>query len=201
MHRKNEKHAALSRLMLTGILLLLCISLTVGITWARYYGEETSSLGYTPREPSVLSLWSGYNPDGEDAVLTGWQELAWTFYKGNGMLSFYVSNGTSMMDYPDEDFSVSVRLLSSLNITGAQVSLSAGDDGFTWTATPVKIEEGTPLFDAFGGGNVYVFLDEDGSELSWDLEGGNLSVLPVQLDVSNLEQEDAALLQLQVVGK
>ena len=202
MYQRTNNRFALGRLMLTVILLLLCITLVIGATWARYYGEETSYLDYTPREPGTISLWPGY--DAESAAPTGGEEeIAWVFSKGVGTLSFCISNSTCGEDYSDEDLNVSIRLLGSLSITDAQVSLSVTEGSSTtvWTATPVQIREGTPLFDTFGGGNAYVFLDEDGAELSWELEGGTLSVLPVQLDVWNLEQaEDAALLQLQVVG-
>ena len=201
MHQRKKKQSALPKLMFTAGLLLMCMILMVGLTWARYQEEEINSLQYGVREPASVSLWSDY--DEVTGTLTE-GECSWTFSDGMGTLRFYISNNTAETDYSDEDVSVSIRLLGTLSITDAQVYLSVSDGSSTttWAATPVQIKEGTPLFDTFGGGNAYVFQDENGSELCWTLKGGSLSVLSVQIDVLNLEQiKDAALLQLQVVGK
>lgn len=197
--KKNTQFAR--RLMLTVSLLLMCIILMVGVTWARYQAKKNSYLSYNTREPAAISLWSGY--DEATGTLTE-GNVTWTLSNGVGTAHFYISNGTSTMEYSDEDVSATIRLLASQRATNAQVVMyvSDGSSTTTWPATPVQIKEGTPLYDTFGGGNAYVFLEEDGSELSWKLEGGTLSVLSVQIDVRNLEQiDDAALLQLQVVGK
>lgn len=200
MHQKNKRPIAL-RLMLAVILFLMCAVVMVGVTWARYQEEENSYLNYNTREPGTISLWSDYDPvTGE---LTGGKST-WTFSNGAGMLNIYVSNGSSMADYSEEDQSVSIRLIGTLGISDAQVSILVSEDGIETrcTATPVPIQEGTPLYSTSGGGNTYIFRDENGKELSWNLEGGALSVLEVQIDVWNLEAiENAALLQLQVVGK
>lgn len=200
MHQKNKRPIAL-RLMLAVILFLTCAVVMVGVTWARYQEEENSYLNYNTREPGTISLWSDYDPvTGE---LTGGKST-WTFSNGAGMLNIYVSNGSSMADYSEEDQSVSIRLIGTLGISDAQVSILVSEDGIETrcTATPVPIQEGTPLYSTSGGGNTYIFRDENGKELSWNLEGGALSVLEVQIDVWNLEAiENAALLQLQVVGK
>jgi hypothetical protein len=175
--------------------------LVVGVTWARYQEEQTNYLKYGVRESVPVSLWADYH-EATGTLIEG--EPAWTFYEGTGTLCFYISNGTSETEYSDADMRVSIRLLGSLAATDAQVYLFASDGNVAaeWSATPMQIQSGTPLFDTFGSGTAYVFLDEDGSELEWNLEGGSLSVLSVQLDVWNLENiSDAALLQLQVVGK
>lgn len=201
MNQKKSKPIAVRRLMLAVTLLLLCAVVTVEVTWARYQEEENSYLKYNTREPGMILLWSDYDP------LTG--ELtegnrAWRFSNGTGELDIYVSNGTSTVEYSEEDQSVSIRLIGTLGISNAQVSILVSENGIATrcTATPVPIQEGTPLYSTFGSGNTYIFRDEDGKELSWNLEGGTLSVLGVLIDVQNLEKvEDAALLQLQVLGK
>lgn len=201
MNQKKSKPIAVWRLMLAVTLLLLCAVVAVGVTWARYQEEENSYLKYNTREPGAILLWSDYDP------LTG--ELtegnrAWRFSNGTGELDIYVSNGSSTIDYSEEDQSVSIRLIGTLGISDAQVSILVSENGIATrcTATPVPIQEGTPLYSTFGSGNTYIFRDEDGKELSWNLEGGTLSVLGVLINVQNLEKvEDAALLQLQVLGK
>ena len=201
MDQKKDKQAVFPRLSLTVGFLLMCVILMVGVTWARYQEEKTSYLQYNARESASVSLWAGYD-ESTGELIEG--DPVWSFYEGGGTLRFYISNSTSAADHSAEDLRVSIRLLGTLGITNAQVSLVVSDGSSTTTgnAVAVQIKEGTPLFDTFGGGNAYVFLDEDGSELEWNLKGGTLSVLSVQIDVLNLnEVSDAALLQLQVVGK
>lgn len=201
MHQNKNKLFTLRRLMLTASLLLLCVILAVGAAWARYRTEEDSFLQYTTRDPGGVSLWAGYN-EFTGTLTAG--DIPWTFSNGTGTAQFYLSNGTSETDYSEEDLRAGVRLLVSLNAADAQAELSVsdGDSTATWSGTPVEIQEGTPLFTSFGAGTVYVFQDEAGSELEWELQGGALSVLSLQIDISNLEQLDgAALLQVQVVGK
>lgn len=198
MHQRRIK---VLELVFAAVLLLACMILLVRVTWARYQTEETSYLQYATRESGSVSLWSDYDPS-TGSLIAG--EIGWDFYDGSGTMDFYVSNYTAAMDYPDEDLKVSIRLLESLSITNAQVILYISDGNVTarWTATPVEIREGTPLFDSFGGGNTYMFLDNAGAELEWNLEGGTPSVLSMQIYIENVEQvEDAALLQLQVIAK
>lgn len=201
MNQRKSKPIAVRRLMLAVTLLLLCAVVTVGVTWARYQEEENGYLKYNTREPGTILLWSDYDP------LTGKLtegNRAWRFSNGTGELDIYVSNGSSTVEYSEEDQSVSIRLIGTLGISNAQVSILVSENGIATrcTATPVPIQEGTPLYSTFGSGNTYIFRDEDGKELSWNLEGGTLSVLGVLIDVQNLEKvEDAALLQLQVLVK
>ena len=197
----TRKQLARSRLTLTAILLLLCIVLLVGTVWARYLEEKTDYLKYKTREPGVISIWPGYNA-ATGRLTEG--DCVWSFMDGIGTLRFYLSNSTPEVNYSDEDLRVSIRLLGSLSARNAQVVMSISDGTSTMrlTASPVEIVNGTPLFDTFGSGNAYVFLDESGAEFEWDLEGGALSVLSVQIDVWNLDGiEDPALLQLQVLER
>ena len=200
MNQKKSKPIAVWRLILAVTLLLMCAVVMVGVTWARYQEEENSYLKYNTRKPATISVWSDYT----DGILSGKDNVIWTTSGGKKTAYFYISNGTSVSDCADEDLSATIRLLVSLNAADAEVDLTVFDGGPTLmrTGVPVPIQKNTPLHDTFGGGNTYIFRTEDGKELSWDLEGGALSVLAVQINVRNLENiEDAALLQLQIVGK
>ncbi len=199
MYQKKNTQFALRRLMLAVSLLLICVILVVGVTWARYQTEKNSYLEYKTRNPGAVSLCTAYN---EDGTLTE-GNVTWTWSEGVGTAHFYISNGTSTTEYSNEDVSATIRLLGSLSATNATVEMTVSDGSSTTTwlsATPVQIKEGTPLYSTFGNGNTYVFLNEDGSELSWNLEGGTLSVLSVDIYVDLGQIQDAALLQLQVVG-
>ena len=201
MSQKKNTTPAVRKLMLMALLFLLCVVVMVGVTFARYQEEDSSDLNYNTRKPGAVYLRSDYT----DGVLTG-ENIVWTSTPdGTRTAHFYIGNGISEADYSDEDLSVSIRLLASLSAAGAQVDLSVSDGSSvtTWkSATPVSIREGTPLHSTFGDGNTYIFYDDNGEELIWNLTGGAFSVLAVQVKVQNLKElEGAALLQLQVIGK
>lgn len=193
MHQNKSMRFARHQLILAAILILVCVLLLVTATWARYRDDEVNYLGYAAKSPDSISVWADGNS-------------GWLFYDDSGYLSFHVSNDANGADYAADNQEVSIRLLASLSIAeleGESIELSVDDgtDVTTCTAVSIPITEGTELYKTFGAGRVYIFQDGEGKELSWTLEGGKLSTLSAQLEITGLSKpENAALLQLQVVG-
>ena len=58
------------------------------------------------------------------------------------------------------------------------------------------------MYQTFGAGQAYIFTDSSGNELSLSLQGGVYSSLSGYIEITGLKEiENAALLQLQVVGQ
>lgn len=74
----------------------------------------------------------------------------------------------------------------------------ANYDAFQAVATRIGVD--SPLYNTFGDGWVFSFLNEDGMERSWTLEGGTLSVLEMTLTLEGTALTDPSLLQLQITG-
>ena len=86
---------------------------------------------------------------------------------------------------------------------GAAENLSAvlTVDGKAYTAAARPVDVDSPVHTSFGEGWVYCFLDAEGNELRWLLEGDALSAKQMQLTVTTREGLDTSLLRLWVTSE
>lgn len=193
---RRTKHIYLPAL--AAVLLMGCVILLVGTTFARYQmSSDPEDLAYQAKKHATVYLWSNYFDDSQST----WEVV--NRAAGGLSMEFYVSNGTDTDDYAETDQQVTVRLAATLGIQDEEGDVEVAlrtEEGKTYLGTAQPILENTPLYASFGAGWLYTFLDEDGEELSWTLEGGTLSVLAMQMYVQGVTVEDTSLLQLQVSG-
>ncbi len=71
----------------------------------------------------------------------------------------------------------------------------------TFQGKAVRIREGSPLHHDFGSGWVFVFEDDLGQELIWELKGKKQSFIPFTITVIGADITDVALMQLQIIGE
>lgn len=185
------------QLALSAILLAVSVALLVGVTWARYQAGEEFYLEYGAKEYPGLHLWSF---DGNGGLSE--TDAVWEVSEGNRRtLRFCITNGIGVEDAAQENQQVYIRVLAGLGLPDETVlTLMLDGEETVYTATAQSIKEGTLLYQNFGAGYSFSFLDEDGSERSWLLEGGGLSSITAQLSVEG-EIDDTILLLLQVRGE
>lgn len=180
------------------LLLLGCIVLLAGTTFARYqFSSGPQGLLYQAKEYAKVYLWSDELDDSQST----WEVVDRS--AGALSMSFCVSNGADADDYSAEDQEVTVRLAATLGIQDAENTVEAAllvEGKGVYSATIRPIERGTPLYAEFGGGWLFTFLNEEGEEQSWTLEGGGLSVIPMQLYVQGVSESQSSMLQVQVSG-
>lgn len=70
-----------------------------------------------------------------------------------------------------------------------------------YEAQAVYISKESPMYTTFGEGWVFRFMDEEGKELRWTLEGGELSYIQMHLTMESSIPVDTSLLQLQIDSK
>lgn len=194
------------RLGVTTVLLVVCLFLIVGAVWARYQTNLSEYIDYEAKGVPEVFLWSGVSADGDFLSDPG----QWSMETGQPTLDFCVSNGKNDADYAAADMDVSIRLIASLGYNMAEeegsettVYLKLSDENSVlnqYVGTARKIVEGSPIYAAAGAGWVISFLDEQGEEVKWTLDGGNLSVLQGELVVENMDLQTASMLTLQVSG-
>ena len=182
---------------LTAILLLGCVCLLMGTAWARYRYKQTTELQFAPKTASQVYLF-GTETNGSFTPLP--EKLTETV---NGqILNFVVSNGESGNHYSQEDQYVQVRLYASLSLgNGDNLSAVLTVGQTTYTAVVHHVDAASPICDAFGEGFVYCFVDANGQELSWHLEGGKLSTIDMTLNVDAQTGLDSSLLHLMASGQ
>ena len=71
-------------------------------------------------------------------------------------------------------------------------------ENFQGSAQPII--ENSPVYSTFGEGWVITFCDKENQEVSWTLDGAELSYLEAQIAVWNVEMQGTTLMQLQVIG-
>ena len=190
---------------LTCMCLLICVTLAIGITYARYQWEfPTKSYVFAPVAPDSLYLYGGgvneewiqggHLPPVEDT----WEEIS-----GGVKLDFSVTNGQiDSVSWNDQSYVV--RLVGGLNIRNPEnltVTLTWQDEAgqiCSAVGTPSAIEKGSLLHNSFGEGWVYQFQNQ-GTEEIFHLIGGQLRYCNFTITV--LGDVDASLLNLQILGQ
>lgn len=183
------------------LLLIGCLFLAVGTTWARYRTQIPGSAIFQAKDAPQVYLWGGVTADGSFSPMPA----SWTKTGDTATLDFCISNGASVDSFSEAYTVVTVRLVGSLGLgagenLAVQVTSSVLDAPCMATVAP--IEKGSSLYREFGDGWLYRFLDADGNELKWELAGGELSVVDVHLTFTEQADTpiDTSLLQLQVAS-
>lgn len=208
-HRKVNTPVYLT-LGLCTVLMVFCLMLATGTTFARYRVDTSAAMAMEarPRDQVLLGKWETDPQTGKTVFDTETQNT-WKTVDGTTALEFSVSNGTDEETFAYEDLKVYVRLVASLDIryegTGPVVKLvapSQEEEGeqVEYTGKPERIPEGTQLHLTFGDGWIYRFYDEKGEEVYQTLPGGVLSGMDMKLVLEENQKTYSGLLQLQVTA-
>ncbi len=197
MGQKKLDRAHILAVPMTALLLLGCVCLLIGTAWARYRYQQATDLLFAPKTAAQVYLF-GAETNGSFAPIP--EDLTKT--ADGQTLDFVVSNGENSKKYSPEDQYVQVRLFASLSLgDGDNLSavLTVGDSEYT--AVVRQLDAGSPICESFGEGWIYSFVDANGEELRWFLEGGKLSTVEMTLHVDAQTGLDSSLLHLMASGQ
>lgn len=202
-----------------GLLVLICLTLLVsatGTTYARYRAERERKLNYLVREPEQIYLGTmqplpeeGGSAE-EKFVFRVSDQFVWETKQGITQLELVISNGLSNSEYSNRNQMVQLRMIGSLGIwLGSDTPKlylvlppeEDGEENCIVNGTVTPIAEGTALHQTYGDGWIYTFADEDGQELFWELDGGELSYVSVLIGIDGETPEDLSLLQPYVIAE
>ena len=192
MGRDNQIRYKLS---LTALTLVACLVLSVGIAFGRFRTKlEPFEYWFESKSVAELSLW-GVDENDNLTYLPS----SWTLEPRGSVLLFGVTNG-----HAEEDLEFAVQVAVSGDVSNGsalEMTLFPAGDIESYTASVTQIKQGTQLYEEFGPGWIYRFLDEEGMELYWTLEGGQQSVFQAELLCEgSVTEENSGMLQLQVVA-
>lgn len=207
MRPTKSNHGTKYGLAFVFLLLMACLILTVGVSFARYqYLGDPQVFGYQAKQYSSVYLGSAFDGKTLDTTQSTWN------YEENGYsMSCVVSNGSSNTSFAQEDQWVTFYLTGTLGFSAEEepmdVSILVRKDNGDGTAE-VKTCQGiaqpiqpqTPLYARFGEGWFFTFqniLSEKEEEARFLLEGGEFSMLSVTLYVQG-KAMDASMLEFQV---
>lgn len=227
---RRKKNTSLWSLGLAFLLIAAAIAGSAGTALARYRAEITAPITFTARPASQIRLGRMETQLRGKTVFVPDAQTGWKLEEEQYRLTFAVSNLIGEKKYASEDQQVYLRLLATPGIWDGTdtvkitLLMPAGDVPETEStqeteatestevptepepryeetaATAVAIHPESPLYDTFGDGWVFSFLNEDGTERSWTLKGGELSALEMTLILEGPALTDPSLLQLQITG-
>lgn len=178
------------------LILTLSAVLAVSPAFARYRTVlDPFSYAFQAKKADNIYLWSGKTDSGY-TPLSG----AWTVTAQGSELPILVTNGTGA-DHARDDLTISIRVAATEGIQAGNnlnLSLRAGEE--TYTGYPTAIDPGTAFFEDFGAGWIYRFLNTDGEELTWELEGKKLSEFSAILTCGGSVPLDESMVQIQVTA-
>ena len=135
---------------LLGILCVATLLLTVGTTLARFRENVTDSLAFQSETPESLTLRS---------------DSGWLTQGSVSALSFTLENTTQQLE------TGKIYLLASQGIqSGSNLQMILTCEENQYTAVAQAIKKGSALYQSFGAGWVYRFVDEQGQELLWPIQ-------------------------------
>lgn len=177
---------------MTVLLLLACLCLLASAAWARYRYQQSTDMLFAPKTASQVYLYGAeengsFTPISEDFTDTP-----------NGQtLEFLISNGETKDSFAQKDQCVTVRLYTSLSLgKGENLSAVLTVDGKQYTAVVRRLDAGSAICETFGEGWEYCFVDAEGTELQWILEGEKLSTIEMSLVVDADTGLDSSLFRL-----
>ena len=182
----SRKNSLLLKILL--LLLIACIALAVGVTYGRYHSSiVTASFNVSSVSANTFGFYGGKLT--EETINSEWSTISsgWTQNSDNATLDFFVVNGTSSESFSGRDQTYTVKLISGVSSGPLSVSLSYVDedgDSVVLAANPERISENSAMYDVYGDGWVYSFLDMNVEEISFLLEGGKLNYRNFKLNVS-----------------
>lgn len=211
-HRKLNTPMYLC-LGLCAVLMVFCLIIATGTTFARYRLEQAlpMDLEARPLDQVYLGQWS-IDEETEKPVFITDQQNPWQTVDGVTRLEFTVSNGLTEKSFAREELRVYVRVVGTLDIrdggNGPVLKLlvpsqEEGEDPQEYIGKPERIPQGTQLHHTFGEGWIFRFCDEEGQEIFQTLEGGALNWMDLKLVMEMPEGSAASytgLLQLQITG-
>lgn len=211
---------------LAAVLVIFCLVLSTGTTWARYRTDVSKIIEFEVRKPMSVYLgqveYSEAAAEGEEAegkfVQTDAGSWEWN-EDGCLRLKFAIANGISEKKFETRDQQVCIRVIGSLGAQSEEqpiiLKLTVPKEEepeesevteelettrqIEATATPIAV--GSAMHATFGEGWVFSFVEEEGEELACELKGGELSWVEVVLTMEGGTLADTSLLQLQITPR
>jgi len=218
MDRRKLNISSRYSLGLAAVLVIFCLVVSTGVTWARYRTEVDESIHFKAREP--VSVYLGKVEYGEDDTaaenaaegkFVQTNEGSWERNEdGELQLKFAIANGSSEAEFEERNQQVYIRLVGSLGIQSEGKTISPKlkfpqedkpEEPQQVEATAIRIAPESPMYTTFGEGWMFCFTDNEGEELTWTLEGGELNYIEMELTLEGGTLADTSLLQLQIASR
>lgn len=161
--------------LLSAFLLMGCFVLLIGTSYARYQERITADYTLLVRKPATFQII---------------QEETWT---RSGDVEVYPFSISNQENESDTYFTIRFATTIGMQIDGASLRLLTENTAGIqrgYDASVNKLPEDSISYQEIGEGFEYIFLDENGEERVWKLEGGQLSMKDFVLEIVGAEKSN-----------
>lgn len=199
MTGRKSHIAAWCLLALTAV---CCLSLAVGVSYARYREDAGGSLELGVRKNAQVYLLAGKDPENYTPGAAAWE--------GNGTsqtMQFLITNTGKDGKIPESDQRCTLRMAASLDVwdgvapMNVQLTYTKDDHAQILQGQISRIEQDTVLYRQFGDGWLITFADRWDNEMVWKLEGGQRSHLTMELKLETDRAVEDGMIQLLLEGQ
>ena len=196
----NElKRKAKARLILSAALIAIAALCLVGVTLARQNlasKTESAALKYSfsANAVHILKAGAGDAPVENGGVYEapgGWTSVSAD--KTEYSVSFLLSNSASQGGEADYDQTCVIEVFVTDGAYDASLTVTLASGGLEITGTGEQVAADSPLYEAYGAGRVYKFINGAGETYTWKLLGGSECFIPMTLEASGDAVDPAAL--------
>ena len=184
----NLKRKTALRLTISAVIIVLTALCLIGVTAARIRQSAESEkikLKYSFASDSVHIQKNGsYSPP------DGWSEVSGD--KTEYELSFVLSNAATDNDVAKYSQTAYVEVFVTEG-AGDGVSVTLAADGRTVEGSYREAEEGSAIYEKYGAGRVYGFVNPSGDMYTWAMPAGSAVFVPMTLTVSGEAANPAAV--------
>lgn len=177
MGKQGKKKISVRRYPLLVAAAMLAFLLSIGVSFARY--QTQTEIPFSLLTADETAMQTLLNTTGS------WRKND----AGNYGMGFTLSNGSDEEYCSSETQKVTLELFATVSDLAAaketnpatQVTLQAA--GLTFTGTPEPITDRSVFYEKYGPGQIYRFFTAAGEEIIWTLPGGQLTQIPMELEV------------------
>lgn len=170
--------------LLSGILMAVSV-LFLGRSYARYQESQSYQLELQGNADKA-KIYFRTAEEGSYAEAGTWEKVA--DETGGYALDFRLSNASGENSYGFRTRNVTLQVIASavdLEQQDAQTEITLTAEGQTYQAVGEVIAKSSVLWKHYGDGRIYRFYNAAGEEVSWTLQGGKESNIPMNLHVKN----------------
>ena len=193
------KRKVKTRLILSAAVVALAALCLVGVTVARIRqtaATENVTLKYSfsADDVHILKAGAGGLPVVSGGVYTapgGWNTVSAD--KTDYTVSFLVSNSAAPNGASGYDQTCEVEVFVTDGAYDASLTVTLTAGSIVITGSGEEVAADSPLYEAYGAGRVYRFVNGAGEAYTWKLPGGSESFIPMTLAASGDGVDPAAL--------
>ena len=197
MNNKKSRRRTALKITLSVLILLAAASVAVGAVYARYRARVSSAgqinmeYGFSPDSIFLLADSKDENgeftgrPHAEGASERYSQPEGWNMVASDGgvyQVNMILSNEKQIGRPAAYSQNAYIEVFATAGVSGSDdMIIQIETESGSYIATGTDVSEGSSVYEAYGPGRLYRFVNNSGEPISWTLEGGRSVMIPLKI--------------------